>query len=297
MIVVGVDAGGSKTRAVAWRDGLAMGQALGGPGAVRPGRAMAAAAVMAELTRKALAGAGALRADVLVVGAAGVGRETERRELMQSLRNEQVATRLRIVGDVELAHAAAFADGPGLVLSAGTGSIAIGRDQGGRIIRQGGYGWQMSDEGSGYAVARAGLEAVARAHDGRGPTTALTDLLLRAARVRQFDELVRWSTTASVGEVATLAPEVLAAANSEDEVAGSITRTCAEQLVSLARRAAALIEAPRPVPVALAGTLIGPGSPLRQRVAERLSDIPFLAVEQLPVDPLDGALLLARDAT
>ncbi len=297
MIIVGVDAGGSKTRAVAWRDGLAMGQALGGPGAVRPGRALGAAAVMSELARKALASAGVLRADVLVVGAAGVGREAERRELVQSLRNEQVASRVRVVTDVALAHAAAFGDGPGLVLSAGTGSIAIGRDIDGKVIRQGGYGWQISDEGSGYAVARSALEAVTRAHDGRGPKTVLSELLPGSVRAASFDDLVRWATTATVGEVASLASDVLAAANSGDEVARAIMAESAERLVGLALRAAELIEAPRPVPVAMAGSLIGPGSPLRERVAARLASCTILAVEQLPVDPLDGALLLARDAT
>ena len=74
MIIVGVDAGGSKTRAVAWKDGEAVGQALGGAGAVRPGRALAAAGVIAEQARRVLANAGVLRAETLVVGAAGVGR-------------------------------------------------------------------------------------------------------------------------------------------------------------------------------------------------------------------------------
>ena len=73
VIIVGVDAGGSKTRAVAWKDGEAVGQALGGAGAVRPGRALAAAGVIAEQARRVLANAGVLRAETLVVGAAGVG--------------------------------------------------------------------------------------------------------------------------------------------------------------------------------------------------------------------------------
>ena len=85
MIIVGVDAGGSKTRAVAWKDGEAVGQALGGAGAVRPGRALASAGVIAEQARRVLANAGVLRAETLVVGAAGVGREAERRELAQAL--------------------------------------------------------------------------------------------------------------------------------------------------------------------------------------------------------------------
>ena len=184
MIIVGVDAGGSKTRAVAWKDGEAVGQALGGAGAVRPGRALAAAGVIAEQARRVLANAGVLRAETLVVGAAGVGREVERRELGQALRGESVAERVVVVTDVELAEAAAFGDGPGIVLSAGTGSIAVGRDAAGESFRQGGYGWQMGDEGSGYAIGRLALVAVGRARDGRGEETSLTDRAAAGAAVR-----------------------------------------------------------------------------------------------------------------
>ncbi len=293
MIIVGVDAGGSKTRAVAWKDGQAVGQALGGAGAVRPGRALAAAGVIAEQARRVLANAGVLRADTLVVGAAGAGREVERRELAQSLRGESVAERVIVVTDVELAEAAAFGDGPGIVLSAGTGSIAVGRDATGASFRQGGYGWQMSDEGSGYAIGRLALVAVGRARDGRGDETILTAELLQVQRCQGIDDLVRWSTTAAVGEVAALASVVLAAATAGDPVAEGITAYAAGELTSLVAHLAEQIADPRPVPVGLAGSLLGPGSPLRDRVLALLGDLPTVRAQPMPIDPLDGALHLA----
>lgn len=293
MIIVGVDAGGSKTRAVAWKDGEAVGQALGGAGAVRPGRALASAGVIAEQARRVLANAGVLRGEALVVGAAGVGREVERRELAQALRGEAIAERVVVVTDVELAEAAAFGDGPGIVLSAGTGSIAVGRDSSGRSFRQGGYGWQMSDEGSGYAIGRLALVAVGRARDGRGEASALTEELLRVQRCEGLDDLVRWSTTAAVGEVAALASVVLSAAAAGDAVAESITAYAAGELTVLVTSLADQIAHPRPVAVALAGSLLGPGSPLRDRVLALLAPASHLRAQQMPVDPLDGALHLA----
>ena len=293
MIIVGVDAGGSKTRAVAWKDGEAVGQALGGAGAVRPGRALAAAGVIAEQARRVLANAGVLRAETLVVGAAGVGREVERRELAQALRGESVAERLVVVSDVELAEAAAFGDGPGIVLSAGTGSIAVGRDAAGESFRQGGYGWQMSDEGSGYAMGRLALVAVGRARDGRGAETLLTGELLRVQRCDGLDDLVRWSTTAAVGEVAALGSIVLSAAAAGDIVAEGITAYAAGELAALVANLAEQIVEPRPVPVALAGSLLGPGSPLRDRVLALLDRMPVVRAQQMPIDPLEGALHLA----
>lgn len=293
MIIVGVDAGGSKTRAVAWKDGEAVGQALGGAGAVRPGRALASAGVIAEQARRVLANAGVLRAETLVVGAAGVGREVERRELAQALRAEAIAERVMVITDVELAEAAAFGDGPGIVLSAGTGSIAVGRDSSGRAFRQGGYGWQMSDEGSGYAIGRLALVAVGRARDGRGEPSSLTAELLRVQRCEGLDDLVRWSTTAAVGEVAALASVVLSAAAAGDAVAEGITEYAAGELTTLVMNLAEQIAHPRPVAVGLAGSLLGPGSPLRDRVMARLAANPLVRAQQMPVDPLDGALHLA----
>ena len=255
--------------------------------------AFAAAGVIAEQARRVLANAGVLRAETLVVGAAGVGREAERRELAQALRGESVAERVLVVTDVELAEAAAFGDGPGIVLSAGTGSIAVGRDAAGESFRQGGYGWQMSDEGSGYAIGRLALVAVGRARDGRGDETTLTGELLRVQRCEGLDDLVRWSTTAAVGEVAALAAVVLSAAAAGDTVAEGITSYAAGELVALVANLAEQITEPRPVPVGLAGSLLGPGSLLRDRILTLLARMPEVRAQQMPVDPLDGALHLA----
>ena len=96
---------------------------------MRPGRALASAGVIAEVVRYALSVAGRLTGDVLVVGAAGAGRELEQDELRKALRGENLATKVVVVTDIEIALEAAFADGPGIVVSAGTGSVAVGRDR------------------------------------------------------------------------------------------------------------------------------------------------------------------------
>ena len=165
-ILIGADVGGTKT-AVGVSDGeRILARAEGSGAAVRPGRALASASVIAEVVRQALAGAGRLSGDVLFVGAAGAGREPERDELRKALRAENLAAAVVVATDIEIALAAAFDEGPGIVVSAGTGSVAVGRDRSGRQHRIGGYGWQMGDEGSGYAIGREALVAVSRAADG-----------------------------------------------------------------------------------------------------------------------------------
>jgi N-acetylglucosamine kinase-like BadF-type ATPase len=296
-ILVGVDVGGSKT-AVAVAKGPAVIARATGPGAaVRPGRALQSAATILEAVRQALASAGALRADVLVIGAAGAGRQPERGELEQALRKDRVADRVVVVTDIEIALVAAFGDGAGIVVSAGTGSIAVGRDRNGALHRMGGYGWQMGDEGSGYAIGRAALGAVSRARDGRSPSTPLQHRLLGATRTTSFDELVSWAATASPAQVAALAPQVLEVAAAGDVVARGILDYAARELSQLAICLQPLLEDRERTPVALAGGLLDPDTPLRAVVLARLAEHETLSVVDAPIDAALGAITLAERET
>jgi len=290
--IIGVDAGGTSTTAVVWRDGLPVGRAVGGAGAVRPTRAVAAATRIADTVRSALSEARLLRADVLVVGAAGVGRSEEREELRTALRMHDLAERTVIITDIELALAAAFGGDPGIVLIAGTGSIAVARRPDGTIARAGGHGWQMGDEGSGYWIGRMALQAIARAADGRGGASRLMEEIGPIIRITRFEELVRWSVTAAPSEVAALAPGVAAAAAAGDAMAAAILDRATEELVALVAALAPAPAAP-PIPIALSGGLLAPGRPLRDRVTSRLSGLPGVIVREGPLDPVAGALVLA----
>jgi glucosamine kinase len=292
-ILVGADVGGSKT-AVGVSDGeTVLSRADGSGAAVRPGRALASASVIAEVVRQALAGAGRLTADVLYVGAAGAGREPERDELQKALRTENLAPKVVVATDIEIALAAAFGDGPGIVVSAGTGSVAVGRDRSGRQHRIGGYGWQMGDEGSGYAIGRAALGAVSRAADGRSPRTALSDRVLAASHSENFDALVRWAAGASPAEVAALAPHVLDVAAHGDPLAQGIADYAARELTQLAICLLPVMEGAPPVGVAITGGLLSTDGPLRRSVLGRLREEPALTPVETPVDAVAGALRLA----
>jgi glucosamine kinase len=251
---------------------------------------------VAEVVRQALARAGRLSGDILLVGAAGAGREPEREELRKALRAENVAERVVVTTDIDIALAAAFADGPGIVVSAGTGSVAVGRDRTGRQHRIGGYGWQMGDEGSGYAIGRAALGAVSRAADGRSPRTALTERVLAATRSADFDALVRWAAGASPAEVAALAPPVLETAATGDVLAQGIADYAARELSQLAICLLPVMEFEPPIGVAITGGLLGADTPLRRRVLARLTEEPGLQPIESPVDPVLGAIRLAADS-
>lgn len=295
-MLIGADVGGSKTAVAVSEGGGILARADGPGAAVRPGRALASAVTIAEVVRRALATLGRLSGDVLLVGAAGAGRDPERSELAKALRAESLASRIEVTTDVELALAGAFETGPGMVVSAGTGSIAVGRDSKGARRRIGGYGWQMGDEGSGYAIGRAALGAVSRAHDGRSPRTALTDRVLATTRSSDFDALVRWAASASPAEMASLAPHVLEVAAQGDPLAQGIADYAARELSQLAICLLPQLEAAPPVGVALTGGLLTEDRPLRRAVLARLREEPGLRPMDGLVDAVVGALRLAARA-
>jgi N-acetylglucosamine kinase-like BadF-type ATPase len=169
----------------------------------------------------------------------------------------------------------------------------VGRDEEGKRHRIGGYGWQMGDEGSGYAIGRASLGAVSRAIDGRSPPTALSQRLLQATRSADFDALVRWSAGASPAEVAALAPHVLAVAAEGDPLAQGIAEYAARELSQLAICLLPKMKYSPPVKVAVTGGLLTPDQPLRRALLAKLREEPALSPTEAPVDAVAGALLLA----
>ncbi|HAZ08210.1 MAG TPA: hypothetical protein DCZ01_06760 [Elusimicrobia bacterium] len=177
----------------------------------------------------------------LSVGGARLGAVKDRAALRRAL--APLARRVRVVPDFEIAHLAAFGRGPGVLLAAGTGSVAFARGTDGRTTRAGGLGPLLGDEGSGFWLGREAL---------RDPV--LSRSLPRALRVAHAEDPVR--------ATAALAPRVLRRSRRLREKA-------AEHLCGLARRAARGPTLPRPKPLALHGSLFK-NAALRRAVLRRL---------------------------
>jgi len=196
-IVIGIDGGGTKTHAmVADEHGSPIAETVGPASAVRPGKAEESAKVIADVVRDALASCDMTHVTprVLSVGVAGAGRETERHELWQALVSRDLAAELVIHSDFSIALDDAFADGPGVLLISGTGSVAFGRGPTGTTARCGGWGPVCGDEGSGAWIGRRALSVVTAAADGREPETALTGAILTAAQVNETSDLIGWAS-------------------------------------------------------------------------------------------------------
>src|SRR3989449_7622097 len=203
-VLLGADAGGSHSTVVIGTVDLTIVGRADGPGAaMKPGGAAASAVVLAETARRAASQAGIdLPVERAVVGAAGAGRAQEQRELEAALVQTGLAQRVRVMADAEIALSTAFADGTGIIVSAGTGSIAYARDPAGQLHRAGGYGWQLGDEGGGYWLGRRALGVAARAPDGRGEGSTPLARPLRPPRPPTFHDLLRRTATPTPAPVA-----------------------------------------------------------------------------------------------
>jgi glucosamine kinase len=295
-IVVGVDGGGSRTRViVADEHGAELARADGEPSAIRPGDASQSAAVVASVIAEGLRAAGlaGTRPSVVCVGVAGAGREPDRQALLQSLAGLGLADDIVVHADATIALDDAFGDGPGIVLIAGTGSVAFGRGPAGAFGRCGGWGPVCGDEGGGAWIGRRALSVVTASADGREPETALLGAVLTAAQVATAHDLIPWAATAGPPGLAGLVPAVLHCAETGDLRANAVISFAAEELVlhvrTLARRL--FTDERATAPVAFAGGLLDRRSLLRARVEHRMkSAVPGAVLDARDVVPARGAV-------
>lgn len=176
------------------------------------------------------------RGDLAALGVAsrGIWTTGERRALARRLR--RFAPRVVVISDVEAAYLAALGAVPGVLLLAGTGAIALGRDRRGRWAREGGLGPLLGDDGSAFAIGRAWLRGAA----------------VPPARARRIA-----TAPDAVARVAALAPSVLRRARDGDRAARRAVREAQQALASLAGRTARALHLRPPVTLSWAGGLLG----------------------------------------
>ena len=293
--VAGADAGGSHTAAVVTDGALrVLGRAEGPGGAVRPGAVDASADAIVDTIGDALHSAGGGQLVACVVGAAGAGDAAVQAALADALRARGTPAHTTVTTDADVAFASAFPEGPGILVLAGTGSIALARGTAGGRHRVGGRGWRVGDEGSGYALGRAGLAAVVRALERRGPETALAGSIPAALGLRDGADLVAWAGRAEPRAIAALGAMVQQAAEVGDAVAGGLLDTAADDLVAHVLALRPHFADDRAVPVVLSGGALVASRPLRARVLARLgARASWTTVRDVEVDGAVGAARIA----
>lgn len=293
-IAVGVDAGGTSTKASASRDGRAYGEASGDAANASAIGFERAATAIASVVRKALAGE---KADAICVGAAGAGRPEVSSAFEAELQKQFPGALVRVCDDARIALRAAVPDGDGIVLIAGTGSIAYA-EFGDVVFRAGGYGYLVGDEGSGYAIGSAAVRLLLRSYDGRTIADAFTTKVAAALGAGCANDVLErvYRSEHPVRTLAALAPMTIDAANAGERSANKILQAAALDLSDLVKsvlRAAA--PESRDVSIVLAGGLLRDNSLLTYLLETRLiNEHPFLHAVKGASAPQFGALALAQ---
>jgi glucosamine kinase len=304
---LGIDGGGTKTTCAVGDDSRLLGSATAGPSnIVRVGQARARESLHQGVLQACTA-AGITPQQIVrtCVGGSGAARP-ELAAIVQNILAEILPSPIAVVGDMTVALEAAFGSGPGVIVIAGTGSIAYGRDAEGETARAGGWGFAISDDGSAHWIGRTAVSAVLRAAD-RAPTTPenilhgeLVSALCKAWGVTSLADLARAANSIPPPDFAALFPAVLA--GGADLSADVLTRAGRE----LAQLAAIVIPRLFPnnkekdteasVPVAMTGGVFRHAKIVRDVFYNEIRRLdPRVDVNLDIVEPVEGALSLARN--
>ena len=299
---LGIDGGGTKTTCAVGDESQLLATATAGPSnVVRVGEVQARESLQ-QAVRQACAAAGITPAQVVrtCVGGSGAAHP-EMAEVVRSSLAELLTAPIDVVGDMQIALEAAFDRGPGVIVIAGTGSIAYGRDPQGTTLRAGGWGFAIGDEGSAHWIGRAAVRAVLRAADPRGATPAplhqspLSAALSKVWGVTSLADLARAANSTPPPDFAALFPAVAA---SHDDLAAQVLTHAGRELAAVAA-----VVIPRlfaeghaaSVPVAMIGGVFRHASLVRQVFYNELHAFdPRVEVSPQVVEPVEGALRMAR---
>lgn len=292
---IGIDGGGSKTKAALCDGaGRVLGMAVGEASNPLSRPWPEVETTIRQLACEVLGQAGIRsgEVDAFYLGLAGADRPAIK-ERIQSAFGKEWGERLHVDNDAIAALYSGTWGEPGVVLIAGTGSIAYALSSNGERFRVGGWGYLLGDEGSGFDLGRQAAAAVLRAYDGRGEATALSEMFLAHYRISRPDELIAsiYGGSNPRKELAKASGLVERAAAQGDPLANRLIHEAARSLVELAD--ACRMKAGEPMPVVMAGGLLTADTMLRRQVVH-LASFPLLVPQ---VAPVIGSLVAAMRRT
>ena len=297
---LGIDGGGTKTTCAIGDESRTLATAKAGPSnIVRVGEAMARESLQ-QAIRQACAAASVEPSQIsrTCVGGSGAARP-ELAEIVRRCVAEIIPTPVEVVGDMHIALEAVFDSGPGVVVNAGTGSFAFGRDPLGKTARAGGWGFAIGDEGSAHWIGRAAVIALLRASDASDEAAGsqLAMALFKAWGVRSLSDLARAGNSIPPPDFSMLFPAVVA---NKHELATEVLTAAGRELAAVAL---VIIRRLFPkgdlntVPVATIGSVFRHSELVRQVFYNELRRLDDRAeIMTRVVEPVEGALRMARKA-
>jgi N-acetylglucosamine kinase-like BadF-type ATPase len=223
--ILGFDGGGSKTEcALLDERGNFQSRGVSGPSnPLRIGIERAFAALRESAgTALSLSKAQPQQVSAVCAGIAGAGRPRVVKRFMGFLVEQFRGADIHVTTDLDVALEAAVGGGEGVVLIAGTGSAAYGRNAEGQTVRAGGHGPWIGDEGSAFDIGRRAVQAVARDRDALGPVTILADTIPPALECNNWESLTEKIAEHPDQVFPRIFPLVLEAASADDTIAREI---------------------------------------------------------------------------
>lgn len=294
-LYLGIDAGGTKTESAVSNGAELLGQAIAGTCKVSRVGEEQARRNLHEAILKSCEAARISPQSISQVCIGMTGASVPSAVAWaQRVIHELVPGEIKAIGDHIIAHRAAFGSLPGVLVIAGTGSIAYGRNEKGETARAGGWGSAVSDEGSAFWIGREAVSIALRQHD-MARSNGLLSTIAQCWKVSTLEEIVRAVNTNPGVHFAELATVIAAAAEQGDPTAQMITGRAGKELAALAGAVITRLWPPNAVVrVAMAGGVLQGSGLVRRALQEAIqSDYPNASLSFAYVRPVLGALAFA----
>jgi len=298
--VVGVDGGGTKTDVVLLdRSGNLIGKARGGASnyQVIGGKRLKEEILGCFSKLLTTTNVAANKIGHVFLGLAGAGRESDQKEIVALFNDTEHAGKISVDSDAVVALSGAFGTAPGIIIISGTGAICFGKNSEGKVVRSGGWGYLLGDEGSGYFIGREAIIAALKDFDGRGEKTLLRSDLERHFQLSSIDQIIPavYQDKINRAAIADVAPIVFEQANRGDAIAEEIIRQAGRELGNLAKAVAQRLNfSNEELKVALIGSIFKQKDMLLNEISKELYEISWnIEIADPMFDPQYGAALLA----
>ena len=300
--ILGIDAGATKIKArITDKSGKILGEGMAGSGNIIEQSPEDFKINISEAVKEAQrqVNTNVYKFDVISFGGAGIDTKEARNKAEKLLREILVADKFLIVNDTQLVLPACSNKNYGIVVIVGTGSNFYGKNKEGKEAYVGGLGSLLSDEGSGYWIGKEALRAIVMANDGRGPKTALTNIILKKFFTKTVRDILNifHGETFSKRSVANLSILVDEAYKNGDKVAEKIFERATQDIIlsinTLVKRLGMREEE---FSIVATGGVFHSGFPFRQRIQEALiaKKARFIVCDK---EPVAGAIRLALQLT
>lgn len=301
-LYLGVDGGGTKT-SIALMDSSQKVVAEGEGGPSNPLRVGVETAVanIAKAIDAACDSGNVSRGDIVAatLGLAGVRRQDIRERVRESFVSRFRIQKTTVTTDADIALYGTTLGKAGLVVIAGTGSICIGINDAGEKFIAGGWGPLAGDEGGGRGIAGEALHAVAKASDGRGPQTMLSERAAQYFRASNVDNLIGaiYAPNMDNSRIAGFARFVVETAQDGDKVAIEIIRDAGRELGTAAAAVLKRLNLEdREIPIGCVGSVFKAGNLLTDPMGEIIKSAdPYAYLTEPQMPPAHAAALLAMN--